>query len=38
MSIENDLIKCDNCDSTDIVLTREGYVCRECGHITISSQ
>ena len=27
-------IKCKKCNSTDVVTTREGYECRECGHIT----
>jgi DNA-directed RNA polymerase subunit RPC12/RpoP len=31
--VNNKLIKCDKCNSTDIVKTREGYVCRACGLI-----
>ena len=31
--MENKYIACNECFSTDIVKTREGFVCRNCGII-----
>jgi len=36
ISMDNKLEKCDNCYSTNVVLTGEGYICRACGYIAIS--
>ena len=29
--MENNILTCENCLSTDVLQTQEGYVCRSCG-------